>query len=133
LYSLDALAGAGEADRLAIAVPLLSDPRRAVRQQAAWILAPVHASVPANARAAFDAASRELIDSQLYNADRAPSRLRLAAFYTALGRYDDAASQIRATERLDPATAKQFEQNLSAAAATDAQAAALLRALNAAR
>ena len=133
LSSLDALGGANEADRLTIAVPLLTDPRRAVRQQAAWILAPVHASVPASARDAFDAASRELIESHLYNADRAPSRIRLAAFYTALGRYDDAAIQIRATERLDPATAKHFEQNLAAAAAADAQAAALLRALNSAR
>jgi hypothetical protein len=133
LYALDALAGATEADRLAIAVPLLTDARRAVRQEAAWILAPIHSSVPASARAAFDAASLELIDSQLYNADRAASRLKLAAFYTALGRYDDAAVQIRATERLDPVAATQFEQRLAAAATTDAQAAALLRALNAAR
>ncbi len=133
LYALAALENAGAADRLAIAVPLLSDQRRAVRQQAAWILAPVHASLPASARVAFDSASHELIESQLYNADRAPSRLRLAAFYAALGQFDSAATEIRATERLDPATAKRFEQNLAAAATTDAQAAALLRALNGTR
>ena len=133
LYALEALENAAEADRLSIAIPLLADPRRAVRQQAAWILAPVHASVPASAQALFDTAARELIDSQLYNADRAPSRLKLAAFFTALGRYDEAAIQIRAIERLDAGAATQFEQTLKAAAATNAQAAELLRALERSR
>jgi HEAT repeat protein len=132
LYALQALENAGEPERLSIATPLLSDPRRAVRQEAAWVLAPVQQRLATDsARRAFDAAARELIASQLYNADRAPSRIRLATFYGQLGRFDEAAVQVRAAERLDPEAAARFEQAVAAAAPTNAPAAAFLRAIKA--
>jgi hypothetical protein len=131
LYALQSLENAAEQDRLAIAPPLLSDPRRAVRQEAAWVLAPVARSLPSDAtRAAFDSAARELVGSQLYNADRAPSVLRLATFLAELGRYDDAAARVRAAQRLDADAAARFVQALSAAATSNATAAALVQAIN---
>lgn len=132
LYALQALENAREQDRLAVAPRLLRDPRRAVRQEAAWILAPVVGALAADSvRRAFDAASTELIESQRYNGDRAPSRLRLATFLGELGRFDEAAAEIHAAERLDPAAAQQFVQAVSTAAPRSPAAAALLRALNA--
>jgi len=134
LYALQALENAGEQDRLSVAPPLLADSRRAVRQEAAWILAPVARSLSdQTARTAFDSAMREFIGSQSYNADRAPSRLRLATFFGELGRFDDAATEIHAAERLDADAAARFIAALTAAAPTNPTAAALLRAVNAPR
>jgi Cytochrome c7 and related cytochrome c/Cytochrome c554 and c-prime len=130
LYALQALENAGEQERLAIGPPLLTDSRRAVRQEAAWVLAPVARSLT-TARAAFDSAARELIASERYNADRAPSRMRLATFFGELGRYEEAAAEIHAAERLDADAAARFVQAIAAAAPTSPSAAALLRAINA--
>jgi predicted CXXCH cytochrome family protein len=131
LYALQALENAAERDRLGVAPPLLSDQRRAVRQEAAWVLAPVARSLPNDAtRAAFDSAARELVASQLYNADRAPSVLRLATFLAELGRYDEAAAQVRAAQRLDPDAASRFVQALTGAASSNAKAAALAKAIS---
>lgn len=88
--------------RAAIAVPLLRDSTRSVRQEAAAVLAPVASTLPASAKPAFDAAAAEFIASQQYNADRAPSRLALGTFYAELGRYDSAATQLRAALQLSP-------------------------------
>jgi predicted CXXCH cytochrome family protein len=130
LYALQALENAGEQERLSIAQPLLTDARRAVRQEAAWILAPVARSLT-TAHAAFDSAARELIASERYNADRAPRRLRLATFFGELGRYEEAAAEIHAAERLDADAAARFVQAIAAAAPASPSAAALLRAINA--
>jgi hypothetical protein len=78
---------------------------------------------------AFDAAAAEFVASQRYNADRAPSRLRLVAFYAQLGRLDSAATEFKAAARLDSAAAAQYVEALSTAAASSPEAAALLRAL----
>ena len=130
LYALQALENASEQDRLRIAPPLLTDSLRAVRQEAAWILAPVARSLT-TARGAFDSAARELIASERYNADRAPSRLRLATFLGELGRYEEAAAEIHAAERLDADATARFVQAITAAAPANPGAAALLRAINA--
>jgi hypothetical protein len=133
LYALQSLENAGEQDRLSIAPSLLGDPRRAVRQEAAWVLAPVASSLPQVSRAAFDSAAQEFIGSQQYNADRAPSRLKLATFYAELGRYGEAAGEVHAAERLDAAAAAQFVQAIAAAARTNSGAAALLNAITSSR
>jgi predicted CXXCH cytochrome family protein len=134
LYALQALENASEADRLAVAPSLLSDPRRAVRQEAAWVLAPIARSLTnATTRAAFDSAAREFVESQRYNADRAPSLLRLATFYGELGRYDEAAAQVRDAQRLDADAAARFVQALTAAAPTNPTAAAFVSAINASK
>jgi predicted CXXCH cytochrome family protein len=127
-YALEILNGFGDQDRVAVAAPLLRDPRRSIRQEAAWMLAPVATSLTGQSRAAFDAAAAEFIDSQRYNADRAPNRLRLASFFGELGQYDSAAAAFHGVARLDSATANQFLRALQSAAANP-QAAALLRAI----
>ena len=132
LYALQALERSGEQERLAVASPLLRDSRRAVRQEAAWILAPVAKSLAdASARTAFDSASRELIASLRYNADRAPSVLQLATFLGELGRYEEAAVQVHAAQRLDSTATMRFVRAIAAAAATSPAAAAFLNAINA--
>jgi tetratricopeptide (TPR) repeat protein len=89
--------------RLAIAAPLLNDSTRAVRQEAAWLLAPVAGKLAtAEQRRAFQVAAAEFIASQRYNADRAPSRFALGAFYAQLGQFDAAATELRAAVQLSP-------------------------------
>ena len=129
LYALEILESAGEQDRLTIASSLLRDPRRAIREQAAWILAPVSQRLSGDARAAFGAAAAEFVGSQRYNADRATSRLRLATFFGELAQYDSAADEYRAAARLDSIAAADFARALESAA-SNPQAAALLRAIN---
>ena len=89
--------------RIAVAAPLLRDSTRAVRQGAAFLLAPISTQItnPSD-RSAFAIASAEFVGSQQYNADRAPSRLALGAFYAQLGKLDSAASEFKAATRLAP-------------------------------
>ena len=129
LYALSLLESVGAQQRLSLATPLLRDSRRAVRQEAAWLLAPVARSLDSTTRRSFDRAAAEFIASQRYNADRAPSRLRLVSFYAQLGRLDTAATEFRAAARLDSTAAADFARALSTAAAASPGAAALLRAL----
>ena len=128
-YALALLEGMGAQQRLSLAVPLLNDPRRALRQEAAWLLAPLAASLDSTAHRAFEAAAAEFVASQRYNADRAPSRLRLVSFYAQLGLLDSAATEFRAAARLDSAMAADFSRGLAAAAPSSPEAAALLRAI----
>lgn len=115
--------------RRSLATPLLRDSRRAIRQEAAWILAPIARSLDRATRPAFDAAAAEFIASQRYNADRASSRLRLVSFYAQLGRLDTAATEFRAAARLDSTAATDFLRALSTAAPNSSQADSLLRAI----
>lgn len=88
--------------RVGATAPLLSDSTRVVRQQAAWLLAPVADSLPTEVRRRFDRAAAELVASHRYNADRATSRLTLGAFYLMRGQLEDAAGESRAAIRLAP-------------------------------
>jgi tetratricopeptide (TPR) repeat protein len=89
--------------RLAIAAPLLDDSTRAVRQEAAWLIAPASDKLATpEQRRAFRLAAAEFIASQRYNADRASSRFALGAFYAQLGEFDSAATELRAALRLSP-------------------------------
>ena len=95
--------------RLSVATPLLRDSARAVRQEAAWLLAPVSARLAAaEQRRAFQIAAGEFIASQRYNADRAPSRFALGAFYAQLGQLDSAATEFRAAIELSPRFAQAY-------------------------
>ncbi|HSQ33105.1 MAG TPA: cytochrome c3 family protein [Gemmatimonadaceae bacterium] len=128
-YALTLLETMGAQERLSLAPGMLTDERRAIRQEAAWVLAPFARSLDSTGRRAFDRAASEFVASQRYNADRAPSRLRLVSFYAQLGRLDTAATEFHAAARLDSAAASQFAQALSTAAPTSPEAAALLRAI----
>ena len=101
--ALAALGQEAPRDRLAIAAPLLGDSLRAVRQEAAWLLAALGDSLPSPAlRAAFERASAEFVASQRYNADRAEHRVTLGAFLFARGDTAEAETEFRAAIRQWP-------------------------------
>jgi tetratricopeptide (TPR) repeat protein len=90
-------------ERVTIAVPLLGDSTRAVRQGAAWVLAPMADSLRTPLqRRAYAAAAAEFVASQRYNADRAGNRLSLAAFYAQRGQLDSATTEYHSALRLAP-------------------------------
>jgi hypothetical protein len=67
--------------RLRNAMDLLSDPVRAIRIEAASLLADVPlTAASAERRAAFERAAAEYVESQRYNADRADARVNLGSF-----------------------------------------------------
>jgi tetratricopeptide (TPR) repeat protein len=83
--------------------PLLSDPSRGVRIEAAVLLAPMPtASQPAADRAAFDRAAAEFVAAQRLNADRPESRSALANFYVQRGHTAEAETEYKAALRLSP-------------------------------
>jgi Doubled CXXCH motif (Paired_CXXCH_1)/Cytochrome c554 and c-prime len=109
LAALQILEAAPARMQLALVVPLLGDRTRAVRQGAAWVLAPLFATVDTSAaRAAFRAAAAEFIASQRYNADQPSNCLTLGAFFTQLGRFDVATREFRAALRLAPGYAREY-------------------------
>jgi predicted CXXCH cytochrome family protein len=97
------------ADRVAVALPLLGDSMRAVRLEAAWLVAPMADSLrtPAD-RLAFANAATEFVASARYNADRTLSRLTLGSFYALRGKLDSASAEYRAALRLDPRSVKAY-------------------------
>src|SRR5262249_53917174 len=101
--ALAALSGADAATRVRLAVPLLSDPVRAVRMEAASLLADTPpALLDARQRAALDRALSEYVEAQRLNADRADGRLNLASLYARQGHYEQAEQEYRAAIRIEP-------------------------------
>jgi len=86
-----------------IATPLLRDPSRAVRIEAARVLAPAAASLGTDDnRDAFARAAAEFVASQRLQADRPENRTTLGIFYGQLGNPGEAEAQYRASLRLAP-------------------------------
>lgn len=97
----------GAPQRLALGVPMLADSNRAVRQGAAWVLAPIADSLKsADQRRAFDAAAAEFVASQRYNADRPGNHIVLGVFFAQRRQLDLAEAEFRAALRLDPRMAE---------------------------
>jgi Flp pilus assembly protein TadD len=91
-------------DRLPIGAPLLSDPMRAIRIEAARVLAPAIPGASNMAQhAAWRTASEEFVAAQRYNADRPESMVVLGSFEAALRQFDDAQAAFAAARALDPA------------------------------
>jgi predicted CXXCH cytochrome family protein len=89
-------------ERVAVAGPLLADPLRAVRIEAAQALAGVpETQLTAEQRAAWQRAADEYVATQRYNADRPEARANLGTFYARLGRFDAAQSEFRDAIALD--------------------------------
>ncbi len=88
-------------DRMEIAAPLLRDSSRAVRIEAARILAPAARMLEGDAKNNFATAANEFITSQRLQADRPENRVALGIFFAQLGRLDEAAIEYRASMRLD--------------------------------
>jgi len=101
--AIQALARSPLEVRVPLAVPLLSDPIRIVRNEAVNVLAPVPAArLNAEQLAAFDRAGAEYVETQRYNADRAESRVNLGTYYALKGDVHGAEEEFRAALALDP-------------------------------
>jgi general L-amino acid transport system substrate-binding protein len=103
LGALQSLANAPANARLSLAAPLLSDPVRAVRIEAASILAPVPLEqLSAEQRAAFERASVEYIATQCYNAHRAEARTNSWDFLWQSRGCGESQEELKAALRLEP-------------------------------
>ncbi len=90
----------GSANALA---PLLRDPVRAVRIEAAEVLAGLPADhLPADVAAAFSRATDEYIDAQQLNADRPEAHLNLGLLYARENHFDKAEAELKTALSLDP-------------------------------
>lgn len=86
-----------------LAFPLLSDPVRAVRLQAARVLAPVpREQLPGSQRATLARVLDEYRASQLANADRPEAHLNLGVLHLQLGELDEAERAYQAALSIDP-------------------------------
>jgi tetratricopeptide (TPR) repeat protein len=107
----------------------LSDPVRAVRQQAATVLAegpPAGAS--AAERQAFEAAAAEYVAAERFNADRPESRANLGRFYRRQGKMAEAEKEYLAALDLDFTIAPRIDlADLYRAQGREADAELLLR------
>lgn len=85
------------------AFPLLSDPLRAIRIEAARLLAGIPAgNLDANLRAVLQRGIDEYIAVQKFNAERPESQVNLGNLYTDLGRMEDAENSYRAALDIQP-------------------------------
>ena len=101
MAALDAYQNLPPLERKAVA-PLLGDPSRAVRIQAARVLAPVAAdALDANANDAFRKAAGEYVAAELFNADRPENRTNLGGFHADRGEYAASEAEYRAALQLD--------------------------------
>jgi Flp pilus assembly protein TadD len=90
--------------RSALAVPLLGDPVRAVRIEAALLLASLApGQLDQAARPAFDAALAEYVAAQHENADRPEAHLNLGGLYASLRKPDQAEAEYRKAIELNSA------------------------------
>ncbi|HSQ69968.1 MAG TPA: tetratricopeptide repeat protein [Steroidobacteraceae bacterium] len=84
------------------ALPLLADPSRIVRLQAAHVLAPLAAdAIGEDHREAFERASAEYVAAERFNADRPENRSNLGGYLLLRGDYGGAEAEYRAALALD--------------------------------
>lgn len=88
--------------RLPLVAPLLVDPIRTVRMEAASALADAMQAATPEQRKAFDRAAAEYEASQRYNFDRPEARAALGNFYARQGRFDEAKVQLRSSIEIAP-------------------------------
>jgi Tfp pilus assembly protein PilF len=90
-------------EKLTVVTPLVADPIRAVRIQAARVLtgAPIDRLEPARRRE-FELALTEYKRAQIYNADVPSGNLNLAIVETNLKQFDSAVEHYKTAIRLDP-------------------------------
>lgn len=89
-------------EQLRILAPLLVDPLRAIRIEAARASAGLQESLPADRRAAWQKAAEEYVATLAYAADRPEARTGLGTFEARLGRFDAAQSAFAQAIALDP-------------------------------
>jgi Flp pilus assembly protein TadD len=101
MAALRALEPIQDQEQLQLAVPLLSDSTRAVRIEAARLLAGSARVLSASQQAALNAAALERVGSEMASADRPESHMNLGLFYTRMGRMQDAENELQTALRLD--------------------------------
>jgi tetratricopeptide (TPR) repeat protein len=90
--------------RVRLVFPVLKDPVRTVRAEAARILADIpRGDLPLQQKTLLDNGIREYIEIQLSNAERAEAHSNLGGLYIALGQYDEAESALMKAIELNPA------------------------------
>ncbi len=90
-------------ERIRFAAPLLADPVRSVRIEAARLLAGTPPDQLQDAqKKAFDQAIAELIASEMVSAERPENHMNLALLYAQMGRPSEAESELQTALRLDP-------------------------------
>ena len=89
-------------DRVAPGWPLLDDPIRAVRIEAARVLAPAWSGLPAAGRRDLERAVTAYVDAQLANADRPLSHANIGVVLAEIDRKTDAERAYRTAMRLGP-------------------------------
>ena len=93
------------ASRLRLAEPLLSDPMKSIRIEAARVLAAVPVQqLSFNAQAPFEHAAAEFVEVQRYNGDRAEARVNLGSFLAERGDQQAAEVELQSAIRLTPAS-----------------------------
>ena len=133
LVRMGALASADALDpnlKHQLIVPLLDDPERAVRVEAARVVSAVpRERFTPEQRDELDAALEEYRDVQRLNADWPESHVNLALVHAQLGELDDAEREYRIALRLDPAFTSAYVNlaDLYRARGEDARGEAILR------
>lgn len=101
--AVQALEPLAAAERVKMAAPLLADPIRSVRIEAARLLAGTQANLlQESQKTALDRAISELIASEMVSAERPENHVNLALLYVQMGRTGDAESELQTALRLDP-------------------------------
>jgi len=88
--------------RLAIAAPLLDDPVRAVRTEAARVLAVASGSMTPEQKASFDKAAAEYLAKQDAVSERAGGHMGKALFFADLGDFVAAEASYRLAKKVEP-------------------------------
>jgi len=89
--------------RTQLVAPLLTDPIRAVRIEAARLLAGTPPELlRADQKAALESAVSELISSEMATAERPENHMNLSLLYAQMGRATDAENELKIALRLDP-------------------------------
>jgi tetratricopeptide (TPR) repeat protein len=101
--ALGALRGLDDATRLRLAAPLLADPIRTVRVEAAQsVMDLADRALTGADRDRFEAAFAEWIAEQQFNADRPEAQVNLGSAWMARGRFQEAVAAFRESIALDP-------------------------------
>jgi Flp pilus assembly protein TadD len=101
--SIGALAAMPPDERVPLVAPLLGDPLRGVRIEAAASLAGARdAAFDGSQRLAFEPAATEFEAVQRYNADRPEARTALGNFHAQRGRFDLAEAELKSAVLMDP-------------------------------
>jgi tetratricopeptide (TPR) repeat protein len=101
--AVQALGPVAPQERVLLAAPLLTDPIRSVRIEAARLLAGTPPNLlQESQKNALDRAVVELIASENASAERPENHLNLSLLYAQMGRTSDAESELKTALRLDP-------------------------------